>query len=68
MQLQAKIQVLQKEKDHFIKKANSYLTENEELTIKISSLKQEYLSRLPEEKTMESLRNEMACLKLANSQ
>lgn len=62
-QLKNKIQTLEQEKDILQKRSAEYLQQNEELTIKMMSLKQEYLNRIPDEKEFSDLKHEAAILK-----
>ena len=45
------------------RKNNDYLAENEELTVKITSIKEEYLNQSVDEKVLQDLKQELHILK-----
>lgn len=61
--MKSKLECMEIENAKLHRKNNDYLAENEELTVKITSLKEEYLNQSVDEKVLQDLKQELHILK-----
>lgn len=62
-QLKNRIDCLEAEKAHLSKKSHEYLSENQELTIKLTTLKQQYNTSMTTQETIKVLTHQLAVMK-----